>query len=206
MGYEHLLIFGGVCVATWFLFIYFWPRMMLNIYKRAALVKGFGDGPIPVNTLYTQPQKLFADPFTPLPPGSSNLMSIGTNRDTLYVIGWLDLSQEPLVLRVPDMAGRYYSVQFTDPSKNINFAYVGKRTTGTKAGDYLITGTNWQGRLPNSMQDVSSPSNSLLVIGRVFVENDGDLSTAYDLAKQIQLTPLSRWQAGQQNQPRKTDQ
>jgi hypothetical protein len=35
------------------------------------------------------------------------------------------------------MAGRYYSVQFTDPSKNTNFAYVGKRTTGMKAGDYL---------------------------------------------------------------------
>ncbi len=196
MGIEHLLIFGAVCVATWFLFIYLWPRLMLGIYKRAALVKGFGDGPIPVNTLYVQPQKLFADPFTALPPGSSNLMSIGTNRDTLYVIGWLDLRNGPLVLHVPDMAGRYYSVQFTDPSKNINFAYVGKRTTGTKAGDYLLAGTNWPGILPDGMQDVSSPNNSVLVIGRVFVENDADLPTAYDLAKRIQLTPLSRWQAG----------
>ena len=50
--YEHLLIFGGVCVATWLLFIYFWPRMLLYVYKRALLVKGFGDGPVPINTLY----------------------------------------------------------------------------------------------------------------------------------------------------------
>jgi hypothetical protein len=41
---------------------------------------------------------------------------------------------------VPDMADRYYSVQFTDPSKDIDVAYVGKRATGTTIGDYLITG------------------------------------------------------------------
>ncbi len=197
MEYEHLLIFGGVCVATWLLVTYLWPRLMLSVYKRGLLVKGFGDGPVPVNTLYVQSQALFADPFASLPPGSSNLMSYGTNRETLYVLGWLDLSRAPLVLRVPDMAGRYYSVQFTDPSKNINFAYVGKRTTGTKAGDYLITGPGWKGQLPDGMKQVSSPKNSVLVVGRVFVENDGDLPTAYRLAKQIQLTPLSQWQAVQ---------
>ena len=195
MEYEHLLIFGGVCVATWLLVTYLLPRLMLSVYRRGLLVKGFGDGPVPVNTLYTQSQALFADPFASLPPGSSNLMSYGTNRETLYVVGWLDLSKGPLVLRVPDMVGRFYSVQFTDPSNNINFAYVGKRTTGTKAGDYLITGPSWKGRLPNGMKQVSSPNNSVLVVGRVFVENDSDLPTAYGLAKQIQLTPLSQWQA-----------
>jgi hypothetical protein len=192
MEYEHLLIFGGICVATWLLFIYLWPRLMLYVYKRALLVKGFGDGPVPVNELYTQPQKLFADPFAPLPPGSSKLMSYGTNRDTLYVCGWLDLSKRAQVLHVPDMAGRYYSVQFTDPSKNINFAYVGKRTTGTKAGDYLIAGPGWKGAVPQGLKQISSPNNSVIVIGRVFVEDDSDLPTAYGLAKQIQLTPLDR--------------
>jgi hypothetical protein len=154
-------------------------------------VRGFGDGPVPINTLYTQPQALFADPLhVSLPPGSSNLMSYGTNRDTLYVVGWLDLRKGPLILHVPNMAGRYYSVQFTNPSKNINFAYVGKRTTGTKAGDYLITGPKWKGVVPQGMKQTSSPNNAVLVVGRVFVENDGDLPTAYALAKQIQLTPL----------------
>jgi hypothetical protein len=198
MKYEHLLIFGGVCVATWFLVTYFWPRMPLYVYKRALLVKGFGDGPVPINTLYTQPQALFADPFLSLPPGSSNLMSVGTNRDTLYVCAWLDLSKGALILHVPDMNGRYYSVQFTNPSYNTNFAYVGKRTTGTQAGDYLIVGPGWKGQMPSGMKHIASPNNSVLVIGRVFVENDSDLSTAYGLAKQIQLTPLSRWKPGQQ--------
>jgi hypothetical protein len=195
MEYEHWFIFSGICIATWLLVIYLLPRLMLSAYKRAALSQGFGDGPIPVNTLYTQPQKLFADPFAPLPHGSSKLMSYGTNLDTLYVCGWLDLSKEPLVLHVPDMNGRYYSVQFTDPSKNINFAYVGKRTTGTKSGDYLIAGPGWKGAMPQGMDEIPSQNNAVLVIGRVFVENDRDLSTAYGLAKQIQARPLSQWEA-----------
>jgi hypothetical protein len=191
--YEHLLIFGGICVATWSLVISFWPRMMLSIYKRGLLVKGFGDGPVPINTLYTQPQALFADPLhVALPPGSSNLMSYGTNRDTLYVVGWLDLRRGPLILQVPDMDDRYYSVQFTDPSNNTNFAYVGKRVTGTKAGDYLISGPDWKGTVPQGMERISAPNNSVIVIARVFVENDSDLSAAYGLAKQIQLTPWSQ--------------
>lgn len=61
-------------------------------------------------------------------------------RDTLITIGWLDLNKGPQVLHVPDMAGRYYALQLTDPSNNTNFAYVGKRTTGTEAGDYIIVG------------------------------------------------------------------
>ena len=117
-------------------------------------------------------------------------MSSGTNRDTLYVVGWLDLAKGPQVLHVPDMAGRYYSVQFTDPSDGTNFAYVGKRTTGTGAGDYLMSGPGWKGTVSQGMAQISSPNNAVLVVGRVFVESDSDLPTAYGLAKQIQLTPL----------------
>jgi hypothetical protein len=191
MNYEHWLIFGGVCVAAWFLVIYFWPRLLLSVFKRGILVKGFGDGPIPVNTLYTQPQAFFADPLHP-PASASKLATTGVNRDTLPTVGWLDLRKGPLVLHVPDMNDRYYSVQFTDPSNNTNFAYVGKRTTGTQAGDYLITSPGWDGQVPGGMKQISSPNNSVLLLGRVLVENDSDLSTAYGLAKQIQLTPLNR--------------
>ena len=193
---EHLLLFGSVMVAAWFPFTYFWPRMMLSVYKRAILVKGFGDGPIPVNTLYTEPQTLFADPLHP-PASGSKLATTGVNRDTLLTAGWLDLSKGPQVLHVPDMAGRYFSVQFTDPSDNTNFAYVGKRTTGTQAGDYTVSGPGWEGSVPRGMMQISSPNNSVLVIGRVLVESDSDLSIAYDLSKQIQLTPLSGWQPSQ---------
>jgi hypothetical protein len=189
MKYEHLLIFGVVMVAAWFLFTYLWPRLLLSVYKRALLVKGAGDGPIPVNTLYTEPQALFADPLH-APASASKLWIAGVNHDTLVTAGWLDLSRGPQILHVPDMDGRYYSVQFTDPSHNTNFAYVGKRITGTQAGDYLITGPGWKGQVPISMPQIASPNNSVLVLGRVLVESDSDLPTAHALSKQIQLTPL----------------
>ena len=193
---EHLLLFGGVCAATWVLFIYLWPRLLLSVYKRGILGKGFGEGPIPVNTLCTEPQALFADPIHP-PASASQLATTGVNRDTLLTAGWLDLRKGPQVLHVPDMANRYYSVQLTDPSNNTNFAYVGKRTTGTQAGDYLVCGPGWKGQAPSGLTQISSPNHAVLVAGRVLVESDSDLATAYGLSIQIRLTPLSQWQPGQ---------
>jgi len=188
-AYQHLLLFGSVVVAASVLVVYLWPRIILFVYKRAILVQGFGEGPIPVNTLYTEPEAVFADPLRAAPASGSKLITTGVNRDTLLMVGWLDLRNAPQVLHVPDMGGRYYSVQLTDPSNNTNFAYVGKRTTGTEAGDYLVSGPGWKGTMPQGITQISSPNNSVLVIGRVFVERESDLSTAHDLAKQIRLTP-----------------
>jgi hypothetical protein len=86
MEYEHLLVAGSFMIVGWFPFIYFWPRMMLYVYKRAILVKGGGDGPIPVNTLYTEPQTLFADPLH-APTSASKLWTTGATRDTRLTAG-----------------------------------------------------------------------------------------------------------------------
>ncbi|MGZ3618081.1 MAG: DUF1254 domain-containing protein [Ktedonobacteraceae bacterium] len=188
MGGSQLITFVVVAVLVWgfgtCIFLYFWPPITYSAYKRAVVQHGLGGDPIPINTLYAVP--------TLSSPSASNssLLATGTN-DVLYVGGVLDLSKGPQVLHVPDIAGRYYSVQFTDPSDGTNFAYVGKRTTGTDAGDYLISGPGWKGTVSQGMTQIASPNNSVLVIGRVFVESDNDLPTAYGLAKQIQLTPLS---------------
>jgi len=188
LGGSQLITFVVVAVLVWglgtFVFLYFWPPITYSAYKRAVVRHGLGGDPIPVNTLYAVPT--LASPSA----SNSSLLATGTN-DVLYIGGLLDLSKGPQVLHVPDMAGRYYSVQFTDPSDGTNFAYVGKRTTGTGAGDYLISGPGWKGSVSQGMKQIASPHHSVLVIGRVFVESDSDLPTAYGLAKQIQLTPLS---------------
>src|SRR5215472_10353062 len=121
---QHFLIFGAVTISAWivgaFLLVYFWPYLVNGIYKRAILNQGFGEGPVPINTLYVEPQALFADPLHP-PASASKLATTGVNHDTLLVVGWLDLAKGPQVLRVPDFSGRYYSMQFIDPF-NIDFA------------------------------------------------------------------------------------
>jgi len=188
-GGSGVIGFVIVTVIVWGLgtvvFIYLWPTFAYSAYKRAVVRHGFGDGPIPVNTLYATPT--LSSSAAP----DASLLATGT-RDVLYVGGWLDLSKGPLVLLVPEMAGRYYSVQFTDPSNGADFAYVGTRTTGTGAGEYFISGPGWKGTMPWAMAQIASPNNAVLVVGRVFVENDGDLPAAYGLAKQLKLTVASR--------------
>ena len=185
-GWDEVVPLAIVAVVVWVLgapaFIYLWPRITVNGFKRAILKHGLGGGPIPLNSLYAAPLTSSSS----APAGS--LLATGTNK-LLYVAGWLDLKKGPLILRVPDMAGRYYSVQFTDPSNSANFAYVGKRATGTRAGEYFLTGPDWNGTVPAGMTRISSPNNSALVVGRVFVANESDLPTAYGLAQQIQLVP-----------------
>ena len=188
-GWSEVIPLAVAAVIVWVLgapaFIYLWPRLTVNGYKRAILRHGLGGGPIPVNTLYAAPSTSSAS------APRASLLATGTDH-LLYVAGWLDLKKGPQVLHVPDMNGRYYSVQLTDPSNSANFAYVGKRTTGTKTGDYVLSGPGWKGTVPDGMARISSPSHSVLVIGRVFVESDSDLPIAYGLAKQIRLAPLGR--------------
>jgi hypothetical protein len=159
---------------------------LLNLSAQSVIQKGLGGGPIPINTLYTEPN-------LPSPNSTSPLLLEGSQRDTLYTVGVLDLSGQPDVLHVPDMGGRYYAVQLTD-SRGDDFAYVGTRTTGTQAGDFLISGPGWHGTVPNGVTQIASPDNRVFLIGRVLVQNDSDVSTAYALSEQIQLTPLSNWQ------------
>jgi hypothetical protein len=53
---NHLLIFGSVAIVAWIigtlLLVYLWPHLVNNIYKKAILSQGFGEGPVPINTLY----------------------------------------------------------------------------------------------------------------------------------------------------------
>jgi hypothetical protein len=196
-SFQHLLTYLAVIIVVWvlgtFAAIRFYPQIALYGIKRRIIQRGVDEttsSGIPINTLYAVPNR--ASPLAT----SSKLLTTGTD-DVLYVIGWLDLSKGPQALHVPDFSERYYSVQFTDSSDGAACAYVGTRTTGAQAGDYLMTGPGWKGQVPSGMTRVSLPNNSVLVIGRVLVVSDSDVSPAYDLSKQIQLTPLSHWQPSQ---------
>jgi hypothetical protein len=191
----YLVTFTVTVLVVWgvgtYAYIFLSPRLIYYTLEQVIVSNGLGGSGapnIPINTLYTMP--------TLASPSKSNTLESTGNHDTLYSVGWLDLSAGPEVLHVPDMAGRYYAVQLTDPWGTV-FAYVGRRTTGTQAGDYLMSGPGWKGTVPNGMTQIVAPNSTVLLIGRTLVESDGDLSAAYALAKQIQLTPLSQWQPSQ---------
>lgn len=185
-GLGSIILLTAVAVAIWaigtFVFIYFWPRITVGGFKRIFVRRGLGGGPIPVNTIYAVPESPSHSAL------SGSVIATGTD-DVLYFGGWLDVNAGPQVLHVPEMEQRYYSVQFTDPTSGANFAYVGKRSTGTAIGDFFVCEPKWHGDTPPGMTRIDVPHKSALLIGRVFVANEDDRHTAYELAKLIQLTP-----------------
>jgi len=119
---------------------------------------------------------------------------IGPNIDTIYGFAWLDLSQGPLVLDVPDAADRYYSIQFTDAYEN-SFAYVGRRATGTKAGRFVIAESTWQGSIPPGAKRIDAPTSLLFVLTRTLVKSAADLPAAQALQAGYLLGTLQGYPA-----------
>lgn len=115
---------------------------------------------------------------------------VSVNNDTVYSIGMLDLSGGPVVLHVPDTAGQYYVMQFVDAWSN-NFAYVGRRATGTAEAEYLITGPGWTGDIPAGQTQISAPTNIVAIVGRWACTGTDDLPRVAALQAQLNLTPLT---------------
>lgn len=186
-GLQAIILLAAVALGVWAIgtvvFIACWPRITVGGFRRVFTRRGLGAGPIPVNTLYAAPESPSES------AAAGNVIATGTD-DILYLGGWLDVKAAPRVLRVPDMDGRYYSVQFTDPSTGADFAYVGTRTTGSGAGEFLLCAPAWRGRTPDGMTRIDIPRRAALLVGRVFAGGDRDRAAAYDLARQIRLSPL----------------
>jgi hypothetical protein len=115
------------------------------------------------------------------------------NCDTYYSSAWLDLSQGPLVLTVPDTKGRYYLLPMMDAYTNV-FASPGKRTTGTAAQLFLVTGPGFTGTVPDGMKQLTAPTNMVWILGRTQVNSAQDgKDVVYKIQDGYTLTPLSKW-------------
>jgi hypothetical protein len=115
------------------------------------------------------------------------------NADTLYTLAWLDLSFEPMILHVPDTAGRYYLMPLYDAYSN-EITSIGSRTTGNGPGDYAVLGPQWHGALPAGLSGiVPAPTNTVWLIGRTLVRGQQDLASAVKVTSQYQLVPLTAY-------------
>src|ERR671936_276007 len=91
---------------------------------------------------------------------------VSPNNDTLYVVAQCDVRQGPLVLHVPDAGDRYYVLQFIDAWTN-NFAYIGRRATGTAEAEYLLVDRQYDGPVPDGMPVVAAPTGVFTIGGPV---------------------------------------
>jgi hypothetical protein len=117
------------------------------------------------------------------------------NSDTPYSFFGADLRTEPFVLSVPAIDGnRYYSLQFID-QYTYNFDYVGSRTTGNKAGKYLLVGPNWKGEKPAGIDKVIRADTDFAFVGyRTQLFGPEDLDNVKAIQAQYKAEPLSKFE------------
>jgi hypothetical protein len=115
------------------------------------------------------------------------------NADTLYTITWLDVSKEPRVLSIPDMKDRYFLFPMLSGWTDV-FQVPGKRTTGTKAQRYAITGPGWVGTLPQGVTEYKSPTAMVWLLGRIYCTGTPqDYKAVHALEDKFSVVPLSSY-------------
>ena len=114
------------------------------------------------------------------------------NSDTPYSLLWVDLRAEPMVISVPAVEPRrYYSVQLCD-GNTYNYGYIGSRTTGNEAGDFMIAGPGWTGATPPGIKKVFRSSTQFsIVIFRTQLFNAEDMDGVKKVQAGYKAQPLS---------------
>lgn len=115
------------------------------------------------------------------------------NADTLYTTAFFDVGKEPWVLSVPDMKDRYFLLPMLDGWTTV-FQVPGKRTTGTGAQTYAITGPGWKGTLPEGVKEYKSSTNIVWLLGRIYCTGTPeDYAAVHKLQDEFKLVPLSAY-------------
>ncbi len=151
-------------------YIYFYPLMSMDL-SRKQFTNGTNDFKGPMNTFVNVPA---------YPPADFKGV-VRSNFDTLYSVSWLDMTKEPLVISAPDTDDRYYLLPMLDMWTDV-FASPGWRTTGTKAGKFLVTPPGWKGTVPDGMTRIDAPTPYVWLIGRTKTDGPAD----YDAVRKIQ--------------------
>jgi hypothetical protein len=117
---------------------------------------------------------------------------VRSNFDTLYSIAWLDLTKEPQIISAPDTNGRYYLLPMLDMWTDV-FASPGWRTTGTLAGNFLVTLPGWSGAVPAGFTRIEAPTSYVWIIGRTKTDGPPDYDAVHKIQAGYKVTPLSEW-------------
>jgi hypothetical protein len=118
---------------------------------------------------------------------------ITPNSDTPYSMLWSDLRAEPLVVSVPAVAGRYYSVQLID-GNTYNFGYIESRATGFDKGSYMVAGPDWKGATPPGIKKVfTSTTPFALILFRTQLINAQDMPNVEKVQAGYKAEPLSKF-------------
>ena len=165
-------------------YLYFYPLVIMDVTRKQSTNiepgKEVGKGPM---NMFTNVREY--------PPGNFKGV-VRINFDTLYSIAWLDMTKEPMVVSAPNTNGRFYLLQMLDMWTDV-FASPGWRTTGTQAGNFLVTPPGWSGATPSGMTPISAPTPFVWIIGRTKTDGPPDYDAVHTIQDGYKVTPLSEW-------------
>jgi hypothetical protein len=165
-------------------YLYFYPLVTMDVTRKQSTNiepgKEFGKGPM--NMFTNVPE---------YPPGNLKLV-VRINFDTLYSIAWLDMTKEPMVVAAPNTNGRFYLLPMLDMWTDV-FASPGWRTTGTEAGNFLVTPPGWNGTVPSGTTRIDAPTPYVWIIGRTKTDGPPDYEAVHKIQAGYKVTPLSQW-------------
>lgn len=155
-------------------YIYGYPMVDLLKQRHNETKLVSPDQPVaaPVNQLAIYPHLL-----TPDTQGQLR----AANADTLYLNAWLDLSRGPVLLDVPAMGERYYTLAFMDLYGRP--VHLGTRTNRGEARRYALVGPT--GTPPAGVETLRFDTDMLWMLGRVLAVAGEDLEQARGLAQAI---------------------
>jgi len=165
-------------------YVYLYPLVTMDLTRKqfTNTEPGKLPGHGPMNTFANIPE---------FPPANFKGV-VRPNFDTLYSSGWLDLTNEPMIVSVPDTGGRYYLLPMLDMWTDV-FASPGWRTTGTQAGNFAIVPPGWRGEIPSDFQRIDAPTPYVWIIGRTKTDGPSDYDAVHKIQAGFKITPLSAW-------------
>lgn len=125
-------------------------------------------------------------------PGAEDRVVVRPNFDTLYSVAWLDVGDEPALVRLPPTPGRYAVLPMMDMWSDV-FAAPGTRSTGDQGGLFAVVDPRWRGELPDGAVRIEAPTPTVWIIGRIQTNGPDDYAAVHAIQDGFETRPLSRW-------------
>ncbi len=172
-------------------FAYLWAWPMVNIHNRRLTFEkvpepGYMGGIVPVSP--SNQLCMLTDYIVP-----EERVVACPNQDVVYGFGLIDFTKDAVIVQVPDFGDRFWVYQVCD-QRTDGFASIGKMY-GSKPGFYLLTGPNWNGKVPKGIVKTFRCTTDLgVVIPRAFQSDDpADKKAVQAVVSQMLMYPLSQF-------------
>jgi hypothetical protein len=156
-------------------YVYAFPLVMMDATRRAGV-----DAGMEANEF--NHQRIYSD--------AALSSGVRPNVDTLYSTLFFDVSDEPLLVNVPESGDRYYLLSLLDMWTEV-FAAPGSRTTGKGARSFVIVAPDWDGPLPTDASVIRAPTPYGWLVGRIQTDEADVYEGAHEFQDRLEAIPVS---------------